>query len=98
MQPEHVTLQRENSFLDVIYIIINTLRAVSMFVSTYLLPIFFVALDGVKAFFYAPDPLGGWSNLTTIPSLKLTNRTWKLMVPIQAYPFGFRPIFRRYVC
>ena len=28
MQPEHVTLQRENSFLDVIYIIINTLRVV----------------------------------------------------------------------
>ena len=60
MQPEHVTLQRENSFLDVIYIIISSLTRFvlfSMFVSTYLLPMFFVALGGVKTFSML-DPLG----------------------------------------
>ena len=29
-----------------------------------------------------------------VPSLKLTVRTWKWMVGIWSFPFGFRPIFR----
>ncbi len=35
-----------------------------------------------------------WWNL---PSLKLTNCTWKWMVGIRSFPFGARPIFRCYV-
>ena len=38
------------------------------------------------------------SELLIIPSLKLTaKRLWKWMVEIRLFPFGSRPIFRRYV-